>query len=268
MSRNAFVCLNISSRDSIPPLGRVRVAAPCEAEWKWMYGDDRVRFCGQCSQNVFNLSAMTTEEAEDLIRRADGKLCVRFYRRDDGTILTKNCPVGIQAIREKLTSTRTQVVAACLSLLGYLGFLGAYKLVDREVDRENKSVLLDDGPSAPKVMFLRNPGLTQVMGEMAWPTDLLRQGLPVRSERFVRDRAIFKVIPVYHWTGSSRPQGDVVVRIIISEDGTVEDVESIKGHTPLKELAEEAARRWRFEPVLVKGQPVEVESVLTFRFGR
>src|SRR5262245_4884267 len=100
MSRNACVCLNISFRDSIPPLGRVRVAAPGEAEWKWMYGDDRVRFCGQCSQNVFNLSAMTTEEAEDLIRRAEGRLCVRYYRRSDGSILTKNCPVGLQAIRD------------------------------------------------------------------------------------------------------------------------------------------------------------------------
>src|SRR5215467_11000657 len=175
MSRNAFVCLNISSRDSIPPLGQVRVAAPCDAEWKWMCGDDRVRFCGQCSQNVFNLSAMTTKEAEDLIRRADGRLCVRYYRRGDGTILTRNCPVGLQAIRERLTSTRTQVVAACLSLLGYLGFLGAYKLIDRELDREKNTVLLDDGPSAPKAMFLRNPGLTQVMGKMVCSTDLQRQ---------------------------------------------------------------------------------------------
>jgi len=232
-----------------------------------MYGDDRVRFCGQCSQNVFNLSAMTTEEAEDLIRRADGKLCVRFYRRDDGTILTKNCPVGIQAIREKLTSTRTQVVAACLSLLGYLGFLGAYKLIDRELDRENNTVLLDDGPSASKAVFLRHPRLSQVVGAVVRPIRLRRQSFPVRSEGFIRERAIFKVIPVYHSTGSS-PQGDVIIRVIINEDGTVEDAESIRGHSPLKELAEEAARRWRFEPVLANGQPVEVESVLTFRFRR
>jgi protein TonB len=105
------------------------------------------------------------------------------------------------------------------------------------------------------------------MGAMVCPTDLQRQSLPVRSESFIRARAIFRVIPVYHSTGSSA-QGDVIVRVIINEDGTVEDVESIRGHTPLKELAEEAARQWRFEPVLVNGQPVEVESVLTFRFRR
>ena len=106
-----------------PPLGRIRIAAPCNAEWKWMYGNDRVRFCGQCSQNVYNLSAMTTEEAEDLIRRTEGTLCVRFYRRRDGSILTRNCTVGMQAIKERLTSTRTHIIAAILGFLSYLGVL-------------------------------------------------------------------------------------------------------------------------------------------------
>jgi len=107
-----------------PPLGNIRIAAPCNAEWKWMYGNDRVRFCGQCSQNVFNLSTMTTEEAEDLIRRTEGTLCVRFYRRRDGSILTRNCSVGIQAIKDKFTRTRTHIIAAMLSFLGYLGVIG------------------------------------------------------------------------------------------------------------------------------------------------
>src|SRR5215471_17339303 len=114
----------MSSDMDNPPLGKIRIAAPCNAEWKWMHGNDRVRFCGQCSLNVFNLSVMTTEEAEDLILRAEGRLCVRFYRRRDGSILTQNCPVGLQAIREKLTSTRTHLIAAILSFLGYLGVLG------------------------------------------------------------------------------------------------------------------------------------------------
>jgi hypothetical protein len=104
-----------------PPLGNIRIAAPCNAEWKWMYGNDRVRFCGQCSQNVFNLSEMTTEEAEDLIRRTDGRLCVRFYRRKDGTILTSNCPVGLQAIRHRFIRTRTHIVAAIFWLSSLRG---------------------------------------------------------------------------------------------------------------------------------------------------
>jgi len=38
------------------PLDHVRIAAPCPADWDRMLGNDRVRFCGQCSLNVYNLS--------------------------------------------------------------------------------------------------------------------------------------------------------------------------------------------------------------------
>jgi len=270
MQSSRFVCLDLDSRSRPPLLGEIKVAAPCEAEWKWMHGNDRVRFCGQCNLNVFNLSAMTVEEAEDLVRRADGRLCVRFYRRADGTILTRNCPVGLQAIREKLTSTRTQIIAATLSFLAYLGLLGAYKFADRELERVNNSVLaFHDSPDVKEATRLENPGrLIATTGILVAPTTLGNPSRPTRSESFIRARAIFKVIPLYHWTGSVRPQGDVVVRVIIDEDGSVDDVECIRGYTPLKELAEEAARRWRFEPVLINGQPVEIESVLTFRFNR
>jgi len=75
------------------PLARVRVASPCKADWDEMIGTDRVRFCGQCSLNVYNLSAMTRDEAESVIAANEGKLCVRFYRRKDGSILTQDCPV-------------------------------------------------------------------------------------------------------------------------------------------------------------------------------
>ena len=81
------------------PLDRVQVAAPCKADWDEMIGTDRVRFCGQCSLNVYNLSAMTRDEAESVIAANEGKLCVRFYRRKDGSILTQDCPVGLAAIR-------------------------------------------------------------------------------------------------------------------------------------------------------------------------
>jgi hypothetical protein len=30
------------------PLSKVKVATPCSSEWKFMYGNDRVRFCNQC----------------------------------------------------------------------------------------------------------------------------------------------------------------------------------------------------------------------------
>jgi hypothetical protein len=61
-----------------------------------MRGDDRVRYCSICSQSVYDLSAMTTAEAATLIRDREGDLCVRLFRRTDGTVLTSDCPVGFR----------------------------------------------------------------------------------------------------------------------------------------------------------------------------
>src|SRR5262245_57629306 len=82
-------------------LDNIQVAAPCSASWEEMAGDERVRFCEQCLLHVYNLSGMSRRQAEALVRQHEGRLCVRFYRRLDGTVLTDNCPVGLRAARRR-----------------------------------------------------------------------------------------------------------------------------------------------------------------------
>jgi hypothetical protein len=94
-----------------------------------MVGNERVRFCGQCSLNVYNLSAMTGSEAEQLISQAEGRLCVRYYRRVDGTVLTKNCPVGLRALKRRLSRIATASISAALSF--FAGTLTATRLRER-----------------------------------------------------------------------------------------------------------------------------------------
>ena len=106
-----------------PKLTELRIAAPCTAEWKWMLGDDRVRFCGQCSLYVYNLTALTKDEAESLIRRAEGRVCVRFYRRRDGTILTRDCPIGVAALRRKMGRIARAAITLVLGFLANLGLV-------------------------------------------------------------------------------------------------------------------------------------------------
>ncbi|HTL32601.1 MAG TPA: hypothetical protein VL326_05735 [Kofleriaceae bacterium] len=92
-----------------PPLGRlglpvlpnIYVASPCPADWSKMTGDERARMCGQCNKHVFNLSQMTRSDAEELIIEKNGSLCVRYYQRNDGTILLKDCTVAASAARRK-----------------------------------------------------------------------------------------------------------------------------------------------------------------------
>ena len=77
-------------------LDSLRIASPCTADWATMSGDDKQRFCAQCKLHVHDLSAMTQDEAMDLLRGAgQGRVCVRF-RRADGRVLTRDCPVGLR----------------------------------------------------------------------------------------------------------------------------------------------------------------------------
>jgi hypothetical protein len=81
-------------RAKLPVLDNLRVASPCSEQWANMPGDERVRACGKCKQNVYNLSALTRAEAEALIVQRNGRMCVRYYQRADGTILLADCTVG------------------------------------------------------------------------------------------------------------------------------------------------------------------------------
>jgi hypothetical protein len=69
-------------------INSIKVASPCSVPWGSMTGDDRSRHCGQCSLTVFNIAELTAAETERLIREREGRLCIRLYRRADGTVIT------------------------------------------------------------------------------------------------------------------------------------------------------------------------------------
>lgn len=109
------------------PLEKIRIASPCAADWNEMQGDARRRFCGECKLNVYNLSAMTKREAEALLINSEGRLCVRFYRRADGTILTQNCPVGWAKIKQRVS----RITAAAFSLaVAFFSGLWSFDLLE------------------------------------------------------------------------------------------------------------------------------------------
>lgn len=103
-----------STASRSPVLDDLRIAAPCPASWDAMRGSDRVRFCDRCQLHVYDLSEMSRREAERLIEQTKGRVCVRFWRRADGTILTQNCPVGLRWLRRRLA----WVIGRAAALLG------------------------------------------------------------------------------------------------------------------------------------------------------
>jgi hypothetical protein len=101
----------LRKRRVLPVLDDVRVASPCSESWSEMSGDDRKRFCGKCEKNVYDLSAMTRREAEVFLAMQEGSVCVRFYRRFDGTILTSDCPDGVKRRRRRRVAALAGAVA-------------------------------------------------------------------------------------------------------------------------------------------------------------
>jgi hypothetical protein len=96
------------------------IATPCAADWKAMSGDDRVRFCPFCRQHVYNISAMTANEAAALIREKEGNFCARLYRRLDGKVMTADCPIGIRQIVRRPWRILSVFGGAALALLGVI----------------------------------------------------------------------------------------------------------------------------------------------------
>ena len=83
-------------------LDNIKVATPCSADWEQMAGDDRVRHCGDCRLNVYNVAEMTRAETAALIRINEGKrVCMRLHRRPDGTLITQDCWERLRAARRR-----------------------------------------------------------------------------------------------------------------------------------------------------------------------
>ena len=77
-----------------------------------------------------------------------------------------------------------------------------------------------------------------------------------------------KVDPVYPEAARQvHVRGVVVLHAIIGSDGTVLKLEKMRGPEVLAQAAMDAARWWRYEPYVLNGKPVEVETTIEVPFN-
>jgi hypothetical protein len=81
-----------------------------------MIGNDQVRFCEHCSLDVHNLSAMTQTQAERLVARSKGRLCIRYHHDPAGRPAT--LPVGqkLHRISRRVSRLAAGAFTATLSV--------------------------------------------------------------------------------------------------------------------------------------------------------
>ena len=68
-----------------PPL---QIGTPCPKRWDDMSGDAKRRFCQHCQLHVHNLSAMKPGERSQFVTESDGRACISYEIRPDGTMVT------------------------------------------------------------------------------------------------------------------------------------------------------------------------------------
>jgi periplasmic protein TonB len=64
----------------------------------------------------------------------------------------------------------------------------------------------------------------------------------------------------------ARIQGSVRLEAVISKDGTIQDLKVLSGHPLLVKAALDAVSRWRYQPTLLNGEPVEVVTEIDVNF--
>ncbi len=65
----------------------------------------------------------------------------------------------------------------------------------------------------------------------------------------------------------AKVQGPVVLDALIGTDGTVQQLRAASGPQELRASALEAVRQWVYQPFLLNGNPVEVETTITVTYS-
>ncbi|HMD42173.1 MAG TPA: energy transducer TonB [Candidatus Acidoferrum sp.] len=65
----------------------------------------------------------------------------------------------------------------------------------------------------------------------------------------------------------TRISGTVKLHAIIGKDGTVRELQVVSGHPLLVQSALDAVRQWRYQPTLLNGDPVEVDTEIDVIFS-
>ncbi|MGA7636832.1 MAG: energy transducer TonB, partial [Candidatus Acidiferrales bacterium] len=90
----------------------------------------------------------------------------------------------------------------------------------------------------------------------------IRVGGNVAAAKLIR-----QVTPIYPTIAkTAHISGTVTLHAIISKDGSIEQLEYVSGPPLLMRNAMDAVRQWRYNPTLLNGEPVEVDTTISVVF--
>jgi TonB family protein len=110
-------------------------------------------------------------------------------------------------------------------------------------------------------------GLTSVKGSPTKQFDLIHPSVAVSAGLLSSNIVKFQMPAYPKAAKKQRLEGDVLVRVLISEKGKIDRAVALNGPVQFKGVAEKAVRHWRYKPYVQNGQPVQVQTWVTFHFA-
>ena len=90
---------------------------------------------------------------------------------------------------------------------------------------------------------------------------------PLRVSAMMDGYLIHRVQPDYPALArQARIQGPVELAAVISKQGTIENLQVLRGHPMLIPSALHAVKQWRYRPYILNGDPIEVNTRVTVTF--
>lgn len=87
------------------------------------------------------------------------------------------------------------------------------------------------------------------------------------SQGVTQGMVITKIEPAYPKIAlAAHVTGVVQLHAIINKEGSIDELQVVKGHPLLIGAAMDAVKQWRYRPYLLNGEPVEVETYVTVTF--
>jgi TonB family protein len=88
------------------------------------------------------------------------------------------------------------------------------------------------------------------------------------SDKITPARVIKRVEPVYPpLARQTSISGTVALHVVISREGSVQEMEVVSGHPLLVQSALDAVRQWKYQPTQLNGEPVEVDATIDVIFA-
>src|SRR5713226_2363126 len=133
---------------------------------------------------------------------------------------------------------------------------------------ENEKTLRAAGASDAVITAIANKSAeknkTVVLGGIPSATSWEENPRRIKvSESVQEGRIISQTPPVYPILArQARISGTVRLHAIIAEDGSVDELEVVSGHPLLLKAALDAASEWKYQPTLLNGEPVKVDTTV------